>query len=122
MGKAGEEGVLAKDVRHSETNASRVGSPKPVLDAEHPDPKHGVNEVEMEVEEEVASRRWSGQGQKIDMQTIEADMMEEEGWGEGGEVGDGGGVLRRLDPALCMSVRARKWLEGLEWRKEVLDG
>lgn len=25
--------------------------------------------------------------------------------------------LAPLDPALCMSVRAREWLEGLSWRK-----
>ena len=63
--------------------------------------------------------RWSSRGQKVGVQVVGEKQMHREGGGEGGEVGDGGGVLRRLDPVLCISVRARLWLESLEWRKDV---
>lgn len=56
----------------------------------------------------------------IKIQSLKEDFAYQEGAGEGGEVGDGGGVLRRLDPALCMSVRAREWLEGLSWRRAIV--
>lgn len=35
---------------------------------------------------------------------------------------EGGRTLRRMDPALCFSVRARTWVEGLSWRRQVVGG
>jgi hypothetical protein len=56
----------------------------------------------------------------IKIQSVTEDLAHKDGAGEGGAVGDGGGVLRRLDPALCISVRAREWLEGLDWRRAIV--
>lgn len=67
------------------------------------------------------SRRWMGGHTEVSMQEIDQEHQDHEGAGEGGEVGDGGGVLRRLDPALCFSVRAREWLEGLSWRRALAE-
>jgi len=30
-------------------------------------------------------------------------------------------IIGGLDPTLCFSVRAKDWLEGLPWRKEIVD-
>ncbi len=112
MGRSGEEGVLAKEVTPTDGERGADGHVKGETVEEDEDfgKTNGSN-----------ARRWLGGHASVSMQTIDTDHQDHEGAGEGGEVGDGGGVLRRLDPALCFSVRAREWLEGLSWRRALAE-
>jgi len=135
VGYDGEEGVLARDTSSSSSSVSAES------DAEDEDEAQGISRPSLAQERLVGecedkhkpkspqeahadgpngrTVRRSRLGD-IKIQSVKDKDSHEEGAGEGGEVGDGGGVLRRLDPALCFSFRAKEWLESLSWRRAIV--
>jgi prenyltransferase beta subunit len=141
VGYAGEEGVLARDTGSSSSSVSEASDaeddPRDFnttsslaqqrMTGEREDRHEGLRRgIESRNSENDPNRRTNGRIIRrsrlgdIKIQSVKEDFAHKDGAGEGGEVGDGGGVLRRLDPALCMSVRAREWLEGLTWRRAIV--
>lgn len=130
VGYAGEEGVLARDTSSSSSSVDELSDEEDQQDFTHlekpslahqrvarGDPTRARGLASPADEGRVVRRSRLGD---IKIQNVKEDWAHTEGAGEGGEVGDGGGVLRRLDPALCFSVRAREWLESLSWRRAIV--
>jgi len=131
IGYAGEEGVLARDTSDSSTS---VASSEDEVDHDsshqhtHPSEaakrlaKKDVRNTRQAIDEEAPNGETIRESRFGDMkiQAVEPEFHDKEGAGEDGEVGDGGGVLRRLDPGLCFSYRAKEWLESLSWRQAIV--
>jgi len=133
IGYAGEEGVLARDT--SDSSESVADSSEDEDDYDSSRPRKHLRETQVRVSrEDVQNTRRAldnaapdgetirpSRFGDIKIQAVEPEYHHREGAGEGGEVGDGGGVLRRLDPGLCFSYRAKEWLESLSWRKAIVS-
>jgi len=132
IGYAGEEGVLARDISDSSTSVADSSEDEDDHDFSHQhthpsksqkrvaknDVKHTWEAISDEAPngETIRESRFGD----IKIQAVEPKFHHKEGAGEDGEVGDGGGVLRRLDPGLCFSFRAKEWLQSLSWRKAIV--
>jgi len=132
IGYAGEEGVLARDISDSSTSVADSSEDENDHDSSHQHThpskadkrlaRDDVRHTRIAINDEAPNGeviRESLFGD-IKIQAVEPAFHHKEGAGEGGEVGDGGGVLRRLDPGLCFSYRAKEWLESLSWRKAII--
>jgi len=56
------------------------------------------------------------------MNGVVREMKLANGVAEAPTANEGSRTLRKLDPALCFSVRARTWVERLRWRRQVVGG
>lgn len=132
IGYAGEEGVLARDTSDSSTSVADSSEDEDDHDFSHQhiDPskaqrrvaKKDVRQTRKAIDAKAQNGKTIRESRfgDIKIQAVDEDHHHKEGAGEGGEVGDGGGVLRRLDPGLCFSYRAKEWLESLSWRKAIV--